>query len=67
MSTATRRLIVRNWHLMQVGDQKTIRTLDCYQIQSQVGKVRSKRPECREWRWSTRTQPDGSVLVERVR
>jgi hypothetical protein len=65
--TTTRPPIARNWIGMQVGDTKIIRTLDCYQVQSQVGKVRKKHPECSDWRWSTRSLPDGSIEVRRVR
>jgi hypothetical protein len=67
MTTTT---YARAWHLMQVGDIREICTLTCYQVQSQLGKVRQRRPECRDWRWRTRTAGDlrGPVLiVERVR
>jgi|GEM_PF-6096408 len=59
--------IARRWHEWQVGEQRIIRTLDCYQVQSQVGKFRKKHPECREWRWSTRSIEGGAIVVKRIR
>lgn len=55
----------RRWHEWRVGEERMIRTLNCYQVQSQVGKVRKKHPECRTWRWSTRSV-DGGLLVRRI-
>jgi hypothetical protein len=68
MTSTTR--YARDWHTMQIGDIREIRTLTCYQVQSQVHWVRKRRPECRDWRWRTRTTGDlrGPVLiVERVK
>jgi len=56
----------RRWHEWKLGETRIIRTLDCWQIQSQVGKVRKKRPECAALRWTTRKLDDGSVEVRRV-
>jgi len=56
----------RRWNEWQLGEVRIIRTLDCYQIQSQVGTMRRKHPECAAWRWSTRKLDDGSVEVRRV-
>lgn len=64
MTTAIR--YARMWHEWRLGESRIIRTLDRYQIQSQVGKCRKKHPECIEWRWTTKTLPDG-VEVTRVR
>lgn len=50
----------------KLGETRIIRTLDCWQIQSQVGKVRKKHPECAAWRLTTRKLDDGSVEVRRV-
>jgi hypothetical protein len=35
-------------------------------VQSQVGKMRKKHPECSGWRWATRTLSDGNLEVRRV-
>lgn len=56
----------RRWNEWKRGEVRIIRTLDCYQIQSQVGAMRRKHPECAVWRWSTRKLDDGSVEVRRV-
>jgi hypothetical protein len=56
----------RRWYEWKLGETRIIRTLNCWQVQSQVGKVRKKRPECAGWRWSTRKLDDGSVEVRRV-
>jgi hypothetical protein len=56
----------REWQAMQVGDRRVIRTLTCYQVQSQVGNLRRRHPEYRQRRWATRTQQDGTLLVTRI-
>lgn len=64
MTTAIR--IARRWHEWKLNEQRILRTLDCYELQKQVGKFRERHPECREWRWRTKTI-QGGMLVQRVK
>ena len=56
----------RNWHKMVIGERRVVSDLTVYQVQSQVYWVRTRRPECRGWRWKTQTMPGGEVWVERI-
>ncbi len=59
-------MIARRWHEWKIGERRLIKTLTFREIQSQVGKFRSRHQECKEWRWRTKTVRDG-ILVERVK
>lgn len=59
--------VKRSWHTMAVSETRLVSGLSCYQVQAQLGKVRGRKPECRDWRWKTWSIPHGDLIVERIK